>query len=115
MTVEKTQMILGSVTVTTKPENTEIIIKSTSGGAEITLDEQALQEISNLFNEMRGVLADEWSIDDVKEVRPDLTDEQAYAVLRYAINENFDSDIGVNWDELRSAANFLYGEMKETE
>lgn len=48
-----------------------------------------------------------WHIDDVREVRPDLTDEQARDVF-YSVQENHDATIGVNWDVLSFWADHLY-------
>jgi hypothetical protein len=48
-----------------------------------------------------------WSITDVKEVRPDLTDEQAMDVL-LRVESKHDANIGVNWDTLAYWANYLY-------
>lgn len=40
-----------------------------------------------------------WHIDDVKEIAPDLTDDQCREVLQNADNDH-DATIGVNWDVL---------------
>ena len=48
-----------------------------------------------------------WHIDDVKEVRPDLTDEQCRAVLRQA-DESHDATIGINWEVLEIHADDLF-------
>ncbi len=48
-----------------------------------------------------------WHIDDVKEVRPDLTDEQCRAVLRQA-DERHDATIGINWEVLEIHADDLF-------
>lgn len=40
-----------------------------------------------------------WHIDDVQEVAPDLTDDQAREVLRRAKHYH-DATIGINWDVL---------------
>ena len=48
-----------------------------------------------------------WSIEDVKSVRKDLSDEQAIKVLKFVEN-NHDANIGVNWDVLEGAASELY-------
>jgi hypothetical protein len=46
-----------------------------------------------------------WCIEDVKEVAPDLTDEQCRQVLYLACERRHDAEIGVNWDVLKSWAN----------
>ncbi len=51
----------------------------------------------------------EWCIDDVKEVRPDLDDEQAWDVLQM-VKDNHDATIGISWDTLEYAADHLYPE-----
>ncbi len=48
-----------------------------------------------------------WHIDDVKEVRPDLTDEQCRAVLRQA-DESHDATVGINWEVLETHADDLF-------
>ncbi len=48
-----------------------------------------------------------WSIADVKELRPDLTDEQACDVLTYA-QEHHDAQFGMNWDTFELIAEDLF-------
>ena len=48
-----------------------------------------------------------WSIEDVLEVRPDLTDEQAMEVLEQVEN-NHDADVGVSWETLEMWADSLF-------
>jgi hypothetical protein len=55
----------------------------------------------------QGYVAILWHIDDVKQERPDLTDEQAMAVLRKAEQE-YNADIGLNWDSLHLHADHLF-------
>lgn len=50
-----------------------------------------------------------WHIDDVREVRPDLTDDQCRKVLQ-AVKRNHDANIGINWDVLTIWARQLYPE-----
>ena len=52
-------------------------------------------------------LADDWHIDDVKEIRPDLDDDQCIAVLE-AVADAFDASLGINWDTLEYTADWLY-------
>lgn len=40
-----------------------------------------------------------WGIEDVQSVRPDLTDDQAFAVLK-EVEHRHDANIGINWDVL---------------
>lgn len=48
-----------------------------------------------------GFIALLWGVDDVKALRDDLTEEQAWDVLN-AIENNFDASVGVNWDTLHA-------------
>jgi len=48
-----------------------------------------------------------WHIDDVKEVRPDLSDAQAREVLEHAKDQH-DASVGVNWDVLTFHADDLF-------
>lgn len=50
-----------------------------------------------------------WCIDDVQEVRPDLSDDQAAAVLALA-DKRHDANEGINWDVLRIHADTLFPE-----
>jgi hypothetical protein len=48
-----------------------------------------------------------WHIEDVKAVRPNLTDEQAREVLEEAEDQH-DANIGINWYVLASHADYLF-------
>lgn len=48
-----------------------------------------------------------WDTSDVQEVRPDLTDDQAWEVLCLAKSEH-DANIGISWDTLDYWADYLY-------
>ncbi len=48
-----------------------------------------------------------WHIDDVKEVRPNLTDAQAREVLEQA-KRRHDASIGISWDILAIHADDLF-------
>gem|GEM_PF-2920382 len=48
-----------------------------------------------------------WSIEDVQQERPHLTDEQAMDVLD-EVKRRHDATIGVNWDTLAIHADYLY-------
>lgn len=50
-----------------------------------------------------------WHIDDVLEVRPDLTNAQAREVLAQA-KDRHDASIGINWDVLAIHADDLFPE-----
>lgn len=47
----------------------------------------------------RRLIADVWGIPDVRSVRPDLSDDQAWAVLQRA-QRHYDAATGINWDVL---------------
>ena len=64
------------------------------------------------FYEETGTIVDEWHVDDVFNQRPDLTEDQAIEVLAF-IAEKFDANIGINWDVIDSAADYLYPEEDE--
>lgn len=49
----------------------------------------------------------EWDIDDVLEVRPDLSADQARQVLQ-SVKRNHDAEIGVNWDVIQCTADWVF-------
>jgi hypothetical protein len=51
----------------------------------------------------------EWCIDDVKTVRPDLDDDQAFEVLEM-VKDDHDASLGITWNTLEYAADHLYPE-----
>jgi hypothetical protein len=56
----------------------------------------------------RHQIAIVWSIEDVRVVRPDLTDDQAWEVLQQA-ERHHDASIGITWDTLECVADDLFG------
>lgn len=48
-----------------------------------------------------------WHIDDVRYIRPDLSDEACREVLEFAERKH-DADLGINWMVLETAAETLY-------
>jgi len=52
-------------------------------------------------------LADDWHIEDVQNVRPDLNDDQCANVLEN-LADTFDANDGINWDVIEAAAESLY-------
>lgn len=62
----------------------------------------------------RRQIADIWSSEDVQEIRPGLTDEQAWQVLQET-ERYHDATIGINWDVLSCHANMLFGNAPETD
>lgn len=55
-----------------------------------------------------------WSIEDVQQVRPDLTDDQAWEVLQQ-VNRHQDAELGVNWQAFECVAEDLFGDATETD
>lgn len=53
-----------------------------------------------------------WLIDDVLSVRPNLTKEQASAVLVH-VRECHDANIGINWDIIEQAADDMFGYQED--
>ena len=81
--------------------NAQVIL---DGGIELSLHEL-------LAN--RGQIALIWSIEDVQEIRPDLTDKQAWEVLE-KVERHQDAAVGVTWDTLEMVAEDLFGSAPET-
>lgn len=61
----------------------------------------------------RGEIAIVWCIEDVQEVRPDLTADQCWQVLQAARRQH-DAGIGINWDVLQCVATELFGDAPGT-
>jgi hypothetical protein len=55
-----------------------------------------------------------WGIEDVQAVSPDLSDDQAWDVLR-EVDRKHDAELGVNWLTLECFAESLFGDTPETE
>lgn len=97
-------------------------------GEVLAVDATAVQVVActdpeltlSYFTDLRPLLAPSeqiaivWSVDDVLEVRPGLTREQAFEVLEHAMN-NHDAGIGINWYTLEYLASELYGDQIEQE
>jgi hypothetical protein len=76
-----------------------------------------IQELPDTFAiatalEAEGYLADIWSIEDVREIRPDLDETQCRAVLDEC-RRSFNAETGINWDVLRDCAEALFPEPEE--
>ena len=74
------------------------------GGTEIDLHELPAN---------RRQIAAIWCIEDVQEVRPDLTGDQAWEVLQEAERKH-DAMMGISWDTLEILAEDLFGPAPET-
>ncbi len=55
-----------------------------------------------------------WSTKDVQQVRPDLTDDQAWQVLVEVERRN-DAELGINWQTLEHIAELLFGGAPESD
>lgn len=70
-----------------------------------------MQELTDL--EIHDLLATRrevaviWCVEDVQEIRPDLTDGQCWEVLK-VVRRNHDCTIGINWDVLKCQADLLF-------
>jgi hypothetical protein len=59
-------------------------------------------------------LSDDWHIEDVQNVRPDLDEDQCIHVLEI-MGSNFDANDGINWDVIRYTADNLYPTTEEND
>lgn len=60
----------------------------------------------------RRQIAAIWCVEDVQEVRPDLSDDQAWEVLQYA-GRHHDAEHGMTWTTLEIVAEELFGSAPE--
>jgi len=65
--------------------------------------------MAHIAKTKKGViyLADDWHLEDVQSVRPDLNDEQCADVLE-SLADNFNANDGINWEVIEAAAESLY-------
>lgn len=74
------------------------------------LEAEIADHRSGVIHEREGqCIVIKWHIDDVKEVRPDLDDAQAFAVLT-AVKDKHDANYGVCWQTITDTADDLYPE-----
>lgn len=59
-------------------------------------------------------LADDWHIEDVQSVRPDLNEAQAADVLE-AVADNFDASLGISWFTIEFWADELFPAEEDEE
>ena len=86
----------------------ELINEFENGNISIQKLEKDIQELAKEeFYDQETQVAISWSIEDVKNDRPDLTDEECLDVLHVAIDEH-DANNGINWDVLQYHTNRLY-------
>ena len=55
-----------------------------------------------------------WNVEDVQEVAPSLTDEQAYQVLLLC-KKNHDATLGITWETLECHSEILFPGSTKTE
>jgi hypothetical protein len=55
-----------------------------------------------------------WGVEDVREVRPDLSDEQCWEVLQQ-VDHHKEAELGINWETLEFFAEELFGDAPETD
>ncbi len=61
----------------------------------------------------RRLIAHIWGVEDVQEVRPDLSEDQCWEVLQFT-DQHKDAELGINWFALEFAAEELFGDAPET-
>jgi hypothetical protein len=76
--------------------------------AQIDVKDTDFHDMVNGHLAERRQIAIIWSIEDVQEVRPDLTEDQCWEALA-ATKRYHDATIGINWDALRCHAALLFG------
>src|SRR5438309_11015354 len=54
-----------------------------------------------------------WCIEDMKAIRPDLTDDQAWEALE-EVGRKHDAEYGISWTTLECMADILFGHAPET-
>ncbi len=62
----------------------------------------------------RRQIAEVWNTLDVRTVRPDLTDDQAWRVLQ-AVHRHYDPAVGITWDVLWGRASAMFGHTPTAE
>lgn len=55
-----------------------------------------------------------WGTEDVHEVRPDLSEDQAWEVLQ-SVDRDCDSEYGIAWSTIEHVAEDLFGDAPETD
>ena len=55
-----------------------------------------------------------WCIEDVKAIRPDLSDDQAWELLQQ-VSDRHDAENGITWTTLETSADDLFGPSSETD
>ena len=80
----------------------------------VTVSDDQIDGLIDALLEYRRQVAVRWSIKDVREVRPDLDDDQAWEVLQ-AAERRHDADVGIDRDVLEHSAEMLFGAALDTD
>lgn len=64
-------------------------------------------DIDDLLHDNR-MIGHLWSIPDVRSIRPDLSDEQAWQILQH-LDQQYDGSLGMSWNDLKRVAEQLFG------
>lgn len=75
---------------------------------EILMSTTLIEEINNLTQKISII----WSIEDVLDVRPLLSKQQASTVLRH-LKKNHDANIGINWNVIEIVSDDLFSIEEE--
>lgn len=67
-----------------------------------------VDELHELLSRRRQI-AHVWEIGDVRDLRPDLTEDEAWSVLQL-VDDQKDATLGITWDTLEAAASELFPE-----
>jgi hypothetical protein len=54
-------------------------------------------------------LTDDWHVEDILHIRPDLTEDEALRVLE-VLADDFDANNGINWDVIQYTADSIFPE-----
>jgi hypothetical protein len=77
-------------------------VNKISAEADVDID---LHELLKQYRQIAHV----WGVEDVRNVRDDLNDDQAWAVLE-AVDRRLDSNHGITWDTIEQTAYDLFGQ-----
>ncbi len=95
------------------PEDEDALAKAADAIAEADAAGVLPADIQAILAERREIAVG-WSVEDVQEIRPDLTAEQAWEVLQ-AAERGHDATVGINWEVLECYAEHLFGDAPETD
>lgn len=102
-------------------EALDLIAEVISSGAKTGFDEDAVNEAWDIVKEKKNYgygyddtnsIAIIWEIDDIKNIRPDLTDDECMEVLGYA-DRKHDATLGITYDTLEWHCDYLFPVKEE--